>query len=79
MTERVPRRGQAPGTSRPPPLKVVWRTGPRTPAWDELWQRLIEGLAARADAGHEDSGCYDDHTEHDDLSGHYDLLAEENQ
>ncbi|MDP3208243.1 MAG: hypothetical protein Q8M65_03760, partial [Rhodoglobus sp.] len=75
--ERVPRRGRPPGTSPPPALKVVWRTGPRTRAWDELWQRLIEGLAARSDAGDEDPGCYDNHSAHTDLFGHSDLLAEE--
>ena len=24
---------------------VDWRTGPRTRAWDELWRRLLAGLA----------------------------------
>lgn len=29
----------------PPQLRVIWRTGPRTRAWDELWRRLLADVS----------------------------------
>ncbi len=31
-------------------LRVEWRTGPRTRAWDELWRRLLARVRERATA-----------------------------
>ena len=31
-------------------VRAVWRTGPRTRAWDELWRWLFSDLPAESDA-----------------------------
>ncbi len=38
-------------------LRVEWRTGPRTQAWDELWRRLLARVRERTAAdGDPDEG-----------------------
>lgn len=41
-------RGARPAVGPPICLAAKWHSGPRTQAWDELWQRLIVGLLADA-------------------------------
>jgi hypothetical protein len=41
-------RDGAPAADAPVCLKAKWRAGPRTPAWDDLWNRLLVGLLADA-------------------------------
>jgi len=32
-------------------MEVIWRKGPRTRAWDELWRRLLFGEGDPTDEG----------------------------
>ena len=36
-------------------LATDWRTGPRTRAWDDLWRRLLAGLAGTPEASGADA------------------------
>jgi len=39
-------RDATPAAGAPVRLEAKWHAGPRTRAWDELWQRLLVGLVA---------------------------------